>query len=339
MQQQWVNYMPLRRIHRCWEHFRTGISDLERADGLSRVDAALRVLEVTQRAVLVKIEVASHADAFVLFESLNNRGMPLTQVDLIKNHLLARAEHTGTMTVDEAFARWSQMLAGLGGSYANQERFLRHYNAFKADLPEVPNATVATRSNLIRIYEQLVEDDVTGFLDAIVPASRVYGRITGVIDEGERLDAALRRLSRAQGAPSYVLMQWLMTKQAALQITDPDLITVAEASSHHVDDRILGGSLDEQLLGLGHDGEVSGIGEGLHHGGVEAGHVLEVGEPMHRAVGAADLHAPRCGDPQGLGGVLGDLSRESCRLLTLDPGHERGPVETDSHDFLLRIAR
>lgn len=229
VQSQWVNYMPLRRIHRCWEHFRTEISDLARDEGLSRVDAALRVLAVTQRAVLVKIEVASHADAFVLFESLNNRGMPLTPVDLIKNHLLARAEQTGTMTVDEAFSRWSQMLAGLGDNYANQERFLRHYfNAFKADLPEVPNATVATRSNLIRIYEQLVEDDVTGFLDAIVPASRVYGRITGVIDEGEPLDAALRRLSRAQGAPSYVLMLWLMTKQAALQIPDTDLTTVAD---------------------------------------------------------------------------------------------------------------
>ena len=41
---------------------------------------------------LVKIEVASHADAYTLFESLNNRGMPLTAIDLIKNKLLARLE-------------------------------------------------------------------------------------------------------------------------------------------------------------------------------------------------------------------------------------------------------
>ena len=112
----------------------------------------MRVREAVEQAILVKIEVASHADAFVLFESLNNRGMPLTPVDLIKNHLLAESERKRVMDVDEAFQLWNEMLTNLGDNYATQERFLRHYyNAFKAELPEIPSAPVATRTNLIRI--------------------------------------------------------------------------------------------------------------------------------------------------------------------------------------------
>ncbi len=46
-------------------------------------------MEKVNAASLVKIEVNSHSDAFILFESLNNRGEPLSALDLIKNKLLA----------------------------------------------------------------------------------------------------------------------------------------------------------------------------------------------------------------------------------------------------------
>ena len=88
-------YVSLRKVHRCFQHFRDEIAELAEAEETTVVASAERVLEAVQRAILVKIEVASHADAFVLFESLNNRGMPLSPVDLIKNHLLAQAEKRG----------------------------------------------------------------------------------------------------------------------------------------------------------------------------------------------------------------------------------------------------
>ena len=49
-------------------------------------------------ATLVKIDVASHADAFTLFETLNNRGVPLSAIDLIKNKLLGHLEKTNSKT-------------------------------------------------------------------------------------------------------------------------------------------------------------------------------------------------------------------------------------------------
>ena len=224
-------YFPTRRIAKCYNYFRSAIEKLAESDGIGPVKAALRVREAVEQAILVKIEVANHADAFVLFESLNNRGMPLTPVDLIKNHLLSESERKGVMNVDDAFQLWNEMLTNLGDSYATQERFLRHYyNAFKAELPEIPNAPVATRTNLIRIYETLLSTNIESRTEALVAASRTYGRVTCVAetDSPTKLDDSLRQLMRAQGAPSYVLLMWLLSKQADLELSEDHLVQVTD---------------------------------------------------------------------------------------------------------------
>ncbi len=214
-----------------YQYFREAVGKLAEADGQTPVEASLHMLEAVKQAVLVKIEVASHADAFVLFASLNNRGMPLTPVDLIKNHVLAEAERRNVMHVDDAFKLWNQMLTNLGDSSANHERFLRHYyNAFKGELPEVPNAPVATKTKLIRIFETLLAHDLKARIQALVEASKIYGRVTCVTetDDPTDLDESLRRLLRAQGAPSYVLLLWPISKQTHLKLTDNQLVAVAD---------------------------------------------------------------------------------------------------------------
>lgn len=216
-------YYPSRRVAKCYRYFRSAILKLAETEEMTETEAALKVHEAALQSVIVKIEVASHADAFVLFESLNNRGMPLSPVDLIKNHLLAESEKKQIMKVDQAFKRWNDMLTSLGDSYSTQERFLRqYYNAFKSDLPEVPNASVATRSNLIRVYEKVLEQDLKKVSDDLVDASKIYGRINCVVepDQPTSLDRAFQRLLRAQGAPSYVLLMWLMTVQEELELCD-----------------------------------------------------------------------------------------------------------------------
>lgn len=228
---EWKAYYPSRRIAKCYRYFRSAILKLAEAKDLTEPEAALKVHEAALKAVLVKIEVASHADAFVLFESLNNRGMPLSPVDLIKNHLLAQSEKKQVMNVDQAFKHWNNMLTGLGDSYSTQERFLRHYyNAFKPELPDIPNAPVATKSSLIRIYETLLEQDLKRIVDDLVEASKIYGRINCVseLDHPTLLDSAFQRLMRAQGAPSYVLLMWLMTKQQELQLSEVQIEAVVD---------------------------------------------------------------------------------------------------------------
>ena len=224
-------YFRIRRVAKCYDYFRGAICTLAESEGIDPVKAAMRVRETVEQAILVKIEVANHADTFVLFESLNNRGMPLTPVDLIKNHLLAESERKGVMNVDDAFQLWNEMLTNLGDNYATQERFLRHYyNAFRAELDEIPNAPVATRTNLIRIYETLLSANIKTGTEALVTASRIYGRVTCATDSDSptKLDDSFRQLMRAQGAPAYVLLMWLLTKQPDLQLSEDHLIQVTD---------------------------------------------------------------------------------------------------------------
>lgn len=222
-------YFPARRIAKCYYYFRDSVVRLAESESIHPIEAARRVLHAAQQAILVKIEVESHADAFILFESLNNRGMPLTPVDLIKNHLLAESKRYAGMDVDDAFKVWKEILTNLGDNYAVQERFLRHYyNAFKSELPDIPNAPVATKTKLIRIYEKLLSGDLRAATDSLVAASRVYGQVNCVleIDSPTVLDESLRQLMRAHGSPSYVLVMWLLSKRQVLGLTESHLVTI-----------------------------------------------------------------------------------------------------------------
>lgn len=62
-------------------------------------DAVDRVYKLTQfideSLRVVCLEVGSEADAFVIFESLNNRGHDLSALDLVKNHIYGRVEELG----------------------------------------------------------------------------------------------------------------------------------------------------------------------------------------------------------------------------------------------------
>lgn len=219
----------LRKISRCVDHFRNSIDQLARQRDEPVGDTAADMLDRVLRAIIVKIEVASHADAFVLFESLNNRGMPLTPVDLIKNHILAEAEKRDLLSVDEAFDLWQRVLSNLGSDATTHERFLRYfYNAFKPSLPAVERASTATRSNLIRIYESMLRDKFIEVLERLVEASAIYGRIIGLNDDARtgQLDIALDALMRAQGSPSHVLLLALMRDADTLGLDDRELTRI-----------------------------------------------------------------------------------------------------------------
>ncbi|MCL7414046.1 MAG: DUF262 domain-containing protein, partial [ANME-2 cluster archaeon] len=66
-----------RRIFRAYRYFQKRIEEMT-DDQDNRLEIIMELLDRISHASMVKIEVASHADAYILFESLNNRGMPLT---------------------------------------------------------------------------------------------------------------------------------------------------------------------------------------------------------------------------------------------------------------------
>lgn len=232
-------YAGNRKIYRAYRYFQGRIQDVL-ADQRNPVESIMAFLEKVSQACVVKIEVASHADAYTLFESLNNRGMPLTAIDLIKNKLLARLETTDSGKVDHYFDVWNKLLGYLGDDYSIQERFFRHYyNAFKDPLNEPfrkaedkkkdPLGPVATRSNLIQIYEKLINQDAKHHLQDIRAAGQLYAlMLSRNTDEvWVSLDKPLKDLDRIQGAPSYLLMLYLLVRREALSINVEHLGEIA----------------------------------------------------------------------------------------------------------------
>ena len=70
---------------------------------------------------LIVIDVDNNADAFTIFETLNDRGLDLAVADLVKNYLFSKSENRITQ-----FQRaWGDISLLIGSEYVTQ--FLRHY--------------------------------------------------------------------------------------------------------------------------------------------------------------------------------------------------------------------
>lgn len=214
-----------RRVMKAFRHFLSRI-ELYLEHATDPVASLQAMLEKVNTATLVKIEVAGHSDAYTLFESLNNRGVPLTAIDLIKNKLLAVLESKDPGSIDKHYNRWKKVLDALGDDYAVQERFFRqYYNAFKPDLKDTVSVPVATKSNLMQVYEKLIAHDAEGFLQSMIRLSDHYAQIIGyrAVPEQPKLSSLLLSLDRIQGAAGYLLLLVLFERQSTLQLKQEHL--------------------------------------------------------------------------------------------------------------------
>lgn len=163
-----------RKIYHAFYYFKKRIDEVIQNEG-QKIHVAFKILDKINSAIFVKIDVTNHSDAYTLFESLNDRGTPLSAVDLIKNLLLSKLDLKGN-ALDYYFNRWTEILKNLGDDVAFQERFFRqNYNAFRKSINEpfinddrmYPLGPIATRTTLLDIYEKIISKDPEGFLDDV----------------------------------------------------------------------------------------------------------------------------------------------------------------------------
>lgn len=219
-----------RKIFRAFRYFYDRLSQMIEAN-VNFLEKIMVFLGKINQACIVKIEVVSHSDAYILFESLNNRGMPLSAIDLIKNKLLAKLEVNEPGQVDLHFKYWNRLLGYLGDDYSVQERFFRqYYNAFREEFRLIYQVPIATRSNLIKIYEKLIDKNPNLFLTKILEAGRVYSIIIlqSQLEEFRDLKKPLKDLERIQGAPSYLLMLYLIFHKIDLNLSIKNLVEITE---------------------------------------------------------------------------------------------------------------
>ena len=225
-------FLGLRQISRAFNYFYSRFNEVNE-DGTPAYSftSVKKFLEKLNTATIVKIDVANHADAFTLFETLNNRGVPLSAIDLIKNKLLGHLEKMDeTSLLDENFDRWNNIINNLTDEYKVQERFLRQfYNAYKQEEDiEVERAPKALRSNLIRIYEELINRDVYKIFARLEEAAEIYSRNIQFENEeqSDDLTRALRNLENVNGADGYMLLLFVERKFSLNNLEKTKLINL-----------------------------------------------------------------------------------------------------------------
>lgn len=132
-----------------------GIAAAYEPDGVHALYEMARF--VSARVKLVCVDVSTEADAYMIFESLNDRGVDLSALDLIKNHIAGK--------VPEIEHRWSILLDHLGD--ANPDDFLkvfwtsRYGLVQKSQLFRRVKETYPSASDAETLLEELLSDAET----------------------------------------------------------------------------------------------------------------------------------------------------------------------------------
>lgn len=203
-----------RRVYKCFRFFSEKIAELS-------LDNIWELLDKLDNIILVSIMVDTHSDAFVLFEVLNNRGVPLSAIDIIKNKMLSVLDKS--WNIDSSFGQWQAFVRNISDNIALQERFLRHfYQAFRTyDRVGIAWESKATKSSLIRIYETLINRDAKWLMTSLIEKSKVYTEFSNPTEDGENRYAFIQDelidLERVGAAPSYQLLLYISDNEARIQ--------------------------------------------------------------------------------------------------------------------------
>lgn len=89
---------------------------------------------LTLNVQVVRFVVGSDQAAYTIFETLNDRGLELSALDLVKNYLFSHAEKTRPGSLKEFEERWAEMMALLSSS--KPDSFLRAFWSSRHGKPE-----------------------------------------------------------------------------------------------------------------------------------------------------------------------------------------------------------
>ena len=118
------NYDLLTAIVHCHARISEIVSEFEDVETAKEYLFGL-VKFIRDAVIVVRLTVPSEANAFRVFETLNDRGLDLSAVDLVKNHVFGLAHDHSTGLLSQVEHRWSQLTHQL--TDVKESDFLRVY--------------------------------------------------------------------------------------------------------------------------------------------------------------------------------------------------------------------
>lgn len=187
------------------------------------IDCA-KVLTTVERALqVVMINLGDDDDPYLIFESLNFKGEPLTQADLVRNYILMRFRHsmsTGGEQERIYTKYWAPMERRLGD---NITEFLRHYAMKGGDNVYQRGIYAATKALLKGMSDPA---DVEAELVRMTNFSVIYASILDPsLEQAPSVRKRLTNLKSLDVGTSYPLLLRLFEARRADSISVDDLET------------------------------------------------------------------------------------------------------------------
>lgn len=208
-----------RRISKAFAHF---FARIEATIG-DDIKKLFDFLDKVTSACVVRIDTQDETSAFILFESINNRGVPLTPMDLIKNTMISCIKNK---TAEETNLEWQKIVNNIG-DYDVQVRYLRHfYQAFKP-INLIFNSTSGkekiTKNDLIKTYTEVIKSksekvNAADVLVELTKKSEIYKFLSypeNIQEQDElwiKYKNKLLDLKKLGIAPAYTLLLFLFEK-------------------------------------------------------------------------------------------------------------------------------
>jgi uncharacterized protein with ParB-like and HNH nuclease domain len=177
------------KIRRAYEFFEKRLR-LQPEIGMEKLYNVIR-----NSLVLVSIVLDKDDNPYLIFESLNAKGEPLTQADLIRNYFFMRI-HVNAQ--EKAHAEyWKPMQEQLGPSLTE---YIRHF--LMRDGRNVKQSEIYY--TLKEAVEEGSEDRIIGYLQEVATYSKYYAKL---LDPGEekskKISGRMTRLNRFEATTAY----------------------------------------------------------------------------------------------------------------------------------------
>lgn len=175
------------KVIECFQFFERKLK-IDASIDLSKLRTA-----VTNRLSVVRIVLESNDDPYLVFESLNAKGLRLTQADLIRNYFLMRINVNEQEAIFNRL--WRPMQEALDANQMTE--FIRHYL--------MRNGTFVKQGDVYFVLkERIGQADAVTFLEEIFEFSKYYKKILSPESEpDEKLRNLLKRIQRLEVTTAY----------------------------------------------------------------------------------------------------------------------------------------
>jgi hypothetical protein len=231
--------LPDSQFKKAYVFYRRQLKELD--DDGNQLDAK-RILEIVEsRLMVVMINLSDSDDPYLIFESLNFKGSPLEQADLVRNYFLMRFPVTDQQVVYDTLWLPMQKRLGLGLT-----EFMRHFLGSEGE--EIRKGDVyAAIKRLVAVSDA---PSVRLLMTRMEQLSIFYSRIATVAPEPQKeLERFFVRFRRLDFGTAYPLLLSLYEDYVDGQFGSEEFIASLRVLDSYIVRRMVVGVPSNSLLG------------------------------------------------------------------------------------------